>query len=128
MPLFSQIATLRTKAGLSIDELAKRAGLSKTYIWELENDKSGTKKPSADVLLKIARTLSTSIAILMELPSVQMEQTAVEISSSLQEFADRMKKLKTPLSQQDLHDLATMKFRGGQPQTADEWNQLYFAC
>jgi hypothetical protein len=36
-----------------------------------------------------------------------------------------MKRQRTPLSQQDLHDLALMKFRGGQPQTADEWQMLY---
>jgi hypothetical protein len=30
------------------------------------------------------------------------------------------------LSDVDLRDLARMKFRGGQPQSVDEWNQLYF--
>jgi hypothetical protein len=49
----------------------------------------------------------------------------VELSPSLREFRDRMAKLGTPLAQQDLGDLALMKFRGGQPQTADEWHQLY---
>jgi hypothetical protein len=36
-----------------------------------------------------------------------------------------MAKLNTPLSERDLRDLAAMKFRGGLPQTADEWHQLY---
>ena len=31
----------------------------------------------------------------------------------------------TPLSHEDLRDLAVMKFRGGQPQTVDEWNAFY---
>ena len=53
----------------------------------------------------------------------EVVDAAVRIA--LQEFRDRMKRQRTPLSQQDLHDLALMKFRGGQPQTADEWQMLY---
>lgn len=108
-----------------MDDLAKAAKISKTYLWELEKDEEGTKKPSAVVLLRLANALSTTIAVLMDLPSVKVKDTSVEISTSLREFEARMKRLKTPLTPEDLHDLATMKFRGGQPQTADEWNQLY---
>ena len=118
----------RESAGLSLDELADRAKISKTYLWELEKDKAGEKKPSADVLLRIASALSVTIADLLALPTVKVDQgAAVELAPSLREFRDRMAKLKTPLSEQDLHDLAVMKFRGAQPQTANEWHQLYLA-
>lgn len=125
MSLARRITELRNKAGMSMDDLAKAAKISKTYLWELEKDEEGTKKPSADVLLRLSTALSTTIAVLMDLPSVRLKDTSVEISPSLREFEERMKRLKTPLSPEDLRDLATMKFRGGQPQTADEWNQLY---
>ncbi len=79
------------------------------------------------MLLRIANALSLTIADLLDLPTVQVHESAIELSAPLQDFRDRMKQLGTPLSQQDLHDLAQMKFRGGQPQTADEWHQLYLA-
>ena len=123
--LAERLRSCREAVGLSLDELATNAKISKTYLWELEKDAAGEKKPSADVLLRIASALSVTIADLLALPSVQVDADAVELSASLREFRDRMAKLNTPLSLQDLRDLAVMKFRGGQPQSADQWHQLY---
>jgi transcriptional regulator with XRE-family HTH domain len=125
MSLATRIRELREEKGLSLEELAARAGISKTYLWELEKDTAGAKKPSADVLLKIATALSTTIADLMSLPTVRTKESEVEITPSLKEFVERMKLIKTPLSREDIRDLALMRFRGGQPQTADEWHKLY---
>jgi len=125
MSLATRITELREKAGLSLDELAKKAKISKTYLWELEKDESGTKKPSADILLRIANALSTTIAVLLELPTVKVKEIQVEIPAALQQLKERLKNQGTPLTPQDLRDLATMQFRGGQPHTVDEWNQLY---
>jgi transcriptional regulator with XRE-family HTH domain len=110
---------------MSLEELAAKAEISKTYLWELEKDEAGAKKPSADVLLRIATALSTTIADLMSLPTVRVKQAEVQIPPALTEFRKRMETMKTPLSPEDLRDLAVMKFRGGQPQTADEWHSLY---
>ena len=125
MSLADRIRTLRTQAGLSLEDLATKARLSKTYLWELEKDEAGVKKPSADVLLRLATALSTTIADLMSLPSVRVQQDEIQIPPSLTEFQKRMEGMGTPLSPEDLRDLATMKFRGGQPQTVDEWHSLY---
>lgn len=125
MTLADRIRELREDKGMSLDALASEAGISKTYLWELEKDSTGSKKPSADVLLRIANALSTTIADLMSLPSVKVEKTQIEIPSSLKEFQERMRILETPLSAEDIRDLAGMRFRGGQPQTVDEWNSLY---
>ncbi len=94
-------------------------------MWELERDTEGAKKPSAAVLMRIANALSTTLANLLALETVKAPDGPVELPPALREFRDRMKKQSTPLSESDLQDLATMKFRGGQPQTADEWHQLY---
>ena len=125
MSLANKITELREKAGLSLDDLAKKAAISKTYLWELEKDQSGTKKPSADILLRIASALSTTIAVLLDLPTVKVKEIPVEIPAALQQLQERLKSQGTPLTPQDLRDLVTMQFRGGQPQTVDEWNQLY---
>ncbi len=125
MSLAEKIRNLREANDLSLDELAARAKISKTYLWELEQDTAGTKKPSADVLLRIATALSTTLADLLSLATVKIQQAAVELPPSLKDFQNRMAAQNTPLTEEDLRDLAVMKFRGGQPQTADEWHQLF---
>jgi transcriptional regulator with XRE-family HTH domain len=125
MSLAERIRKAREKAGMTLDHLAKAAGVSKTYVWELEQDTDGTKKPSAELLLKIANALSITLADLMGLPSVKADNRTVELNESLQEFAERMRKLKTPLTEIEIRDLATTRFRGGQPKTADDWHDLY---
>lgn len=121
--LASRLRKLREDRGLSLDELAAKAKISKTYLWELERDTAGTKKPSADVLLRIAQALSTTLAELLALATVKAPEGPVEIPPSLAKFRDRMG---DQITSQDVQELAATKFRGSQPQTADEWHQLYF--
>lgn len=125
MSLAARIRKERERAGLTLDELAEQAQISKTYLWDLEHDKKGQKKPSADVLLRIAQALSITIADLLALPSVRVDETKIDLSPSLLKFRDWMKKIGEPLSENDLRDLATMRFRGGQPRTTDDWHDLY---
>lgn len=125
MSLAKRIQEARERAELTLDELAKKAGISKTYLWELENDTKGDKKPSADVLLKLANALSTTIANLMGLPEVRVDQTKVALPASLVEFRDWMKVLGEKVTDHDLRDLATMRFRGGLPRTKEDWYDLF---
>lgn len=125
MSLARRLREARAAAGMTLDELAAQAEISKTYLWELEKDESGEKKPSADILLRIANALSITLAELMGLPTVQTKERKVVLSRPLQEFQERMKQLGTPLSDQDMQELASMSFRGGRPRTVDEWHELY---
>lgn len=127
MSIAVRLRQFREARGLSLDELATKADLSKTYLWELERDLAAAKKPSADVLLRVAAALSVTIADLLDLPTVTAPAGTVEIPASLQAFRERMEKLGAPLADEDVRDLAMMKFRGGQPQTTDEWHQVYLA-
>ena len=125
MSLAKRIREERDHAGLTLDQLAEKAEVSKTYLWELEHDTKGHKKPSADVLLRIAQALSTTIADLLALPSVRVDETNVHLSRSLIEFRKMMEHLGEALTEEDLRDLATMRFRGGQPKTREDWHDLY---
>jgi transcriptional regulator with XRE-family HTH domain len=125
MSLAERIRTLRTQAGMSLEDLASKAHVSKTYLWELEKDEEGVKKPSADVLLRLANALSTTIAELLALPTVRAQTEQVQLPPPLVEFSRLMEAQGTTLTEQDLRDLAMMRFRGGQPRTAQEWMQVY---
>jgi transcriptional regulator with XRE-family HTH domain len=123
--LASNLRRFREEKGLSLDEVAKAAGISKAYLWELERDTDGVKKPSAAVLMQIAKALSRTLAELLNLPTVQTTEGEIELPTALVALRDRLKALGQQLSDSDLQDLAKTRFRGGQPQTPDEWHQLY---
>lgn len=125
IPLAENLRKFRDKAGLSLDQVATKADISKAYLWELERDTEGAKKPSAVVLMRIAKALSTTLAGLLSLPSVQTADGPREIPAALAELRDRLKGQGNELTESDLKDLAMTRFRGSQPQTADEWHQLY---
>lgn len=53
-----KIKELRTKMGLTLDQLATETGSSKSYIWELEN--KDPPRPSAEKLAVIAVALGVT--------------------------------------------------------------------
>ena len=61
--LGSRIASLRERRGWIQKQLADKAGISVTFLSEIENDK---RKVSAEVLLRIAAALGTSLDYLMK--------------------------------------------------------------
>lgn len=61
-----RIQQRREAAGLLAIELARRAGVSKSYLSELESNEKAS--PSADVLYRIADVLGTTIPDLLGRP------------------------------------------------------------
>lgn len=125
MSLAQRLREARKQVGMTLEQLAVAADVSKTYLWELENDVDGLKKPSADVLLKLVEPLKTSIADLLNVPAVTINKAKVAVSPSLTEFRNRMTEIGEPLTDEEFHDLAGMRFRGGQPKSKDDWYDLY---
>ena len=62
--LGEKIQKLRKAKGLTLEELAKLTGSSKSYIWELEN--KNLPRPSAEKLSKIAAQLGVTIDYLID--------------------------------------------------------------
>lgn len=62
--LGERINRLRKQHGLTLDQLAEKAGSSKSYIWELEN--KNPPRPSAEKLSKIATHLEVTLDYLLE--------------------------------------------------------------
>jgi transcriptional regulator with XRE-family HTH domain len=62
--LGDKIRELRKKHEFTLDKLALKAGLSKSYLWELENRDS--QRPSAEKLSALADVLGVSSAYFLE--------------------------------------------------------------
>lgn len=65
MKLFGQkVKKYRKDWKLTIEELAKKSGCSKSYLWEIENNPS--LKPSVEIAYRIARSLKLDLNRLLD--------------------------------------------------------------
>lgn len=62
--LGEKLRTLRKEKALTLDKLAELSGLSKSYIWELENRES--QRPSAEKLTALGDVLGVSSTYFIE--------------------------------------------------------------
>jgi y4mF family transcriptional regulator len=81
-----RIKKRRTELGWTQDQLAQKAGISKSFLSDLEN---GKRSVSADNLLDIARVLSLSLDYLMKGEETEPKSAEVQIPASLAAFADQ---------------------------------------
>ncbi len=79
-----RIKKRRQELGWTQDQLARKAGISKSFLSDLEN---GKRSVSANNLLDIARALGVSLDLLMTGAASQDQQTEVPIPASLARFA-----------------------------------------
>jgi transcriptional regulator with XRE-family HTH domain len=64
-----RIKALRSQRQLSLQELADRAGCTKTHIWELEQGRS--RNPTIEMAVSVANALGVSLEYLTGLSSTQ---------------------------------------------------------
>jgi len=122
MKLKENLKRLRKEKGLTLEQLAKQAGVSKPYLWQLENEDE--KKPSADILFKISSVLETTIADLMSYPVTIYKKTMTDLPKSLREFVEA-KQLELKLTDEDVRMLAGIKLRGKQPKSVEDWEYVF---
>jgi len=79
-----RIRTRREELGWKQDELVNKAGISKSFLSDLEN---GKRNVGADKLLDIARALNVSLDFLMTGKASKDKPKEVSIPSSLAIFA-----------------------------------------
>lgn len=115
-----RIRRFREEQGLSPSELAARAGVSKSYLSELENGDGTARGPSADVLYRIAKALGVAMSDLLGRPIII--QPKHERPTSLLAFAREEN-----LPEADIEMLAGIEFRGEQPRTPERWRFIYQA-
>lgn len=122
-----RLRVVREGRGLSLEELAVRAGVSKSFLWEVEQDRSGI---SGERLLKVANALGASLDYLMRgtpLPGSESPKP-VEIPPELGEVAEEhhLSYAQTvSLLEIDRSLVARRRRSGRAPMTKDDWESLY---
>ena len=116
MELGQIIKKKRKELDMSVADLAKKANVSRAYIFQLESGES--KKPSAETLYNLAVALDTTIAELLgkQIKSVDRD---VKIPETLEKAAIQYK-----IPEEDKEMLARIKHRGRNP-SEDDWHFLY---
>lgn len=62
--LGEKLHKLRKEKGFTLDQLAEKSGLSKSYLWELENRES--QRPSAEKLTALANVFCVAATFFIE--------------------------------------------------------------
>lgn len=114
-----EIKRRRQESERSISQLAEDAGISKGYLWKLEQGDVEVR-PSAETLYKISRALGTSMSALIG-KAVLVDEPG-ELPESLVRFADS-----EGLGDRDRAMLAQINFRGKQPSREEDWSFIWNA-
>ncbi len=115
-----RIKRYRLEKGITAAELADKARISRSYLSELENGKGDHKRPSADVLYRLGTALGISMSALLGRPLITRPST--QPPTSLIKFAEAH-----DLPDADVEMLASIRFRGEPPKTAERWAFIYNA-
>ncbi|MBK5218923.1 MAG: helix-turn-helix transcriptional regulator [Thermoleophilia bacterium] len=117
----SRIKEYREERGMSASDLATKAGVSKSYLSELESAKEGVKKPSAELLYSIGKALGVAMSDLLGRPIITAPRS--KPPASLLKFAEDNPKV----PKGDIEMLTQIQFRGDPPKTAERWEFIYQA-
>ena len=101
-PLGDKIRRLRREQTLSLDALAAAAGMSKSYLWELENNDDAN--PTMDKVARLAKVLDVTPEFLAHDEQADTPQDAFDKA-----FFRNFKGLKSETKQQLLEILNTLK-------------------
>lgn len=104
---------------MSLSQLATSSGISKGYLWTLENEPED-KRPSAETLYAVAEALGVTMSEL--LGRQLLATTPDDVPESLRLFAKERE-----LTASDVRMLAGIQFRGARPQSSERWQYIYDA-
>lgn len=119
---------VRANKGLTLDQLAERAGISKSFLWEVEHDNSGI---SGEKLLRVANALSASLEFLLRgEPSPENYQgpLAVEIPRELSDVAEELgltHKKTLALLEIERSIIARRSTKSHSRKSEEDWRNLY---
>jgi transcriptional regulator with XRE-family HTH domain len=111
----------RTGKGWSISRLAEQSGVSKAYISDLENGAAGN--PNVQYVYSIASALDVTLNDLLEDAT---PRTRVKPRKSPEDLPPGLEELKRAehLTDEEVHELAQISFRGNRPKDMEGWRFL----
>lgn len=117
-----RIRRARQAKGIKQVALARQAGISASYLSEIETAQSGA--PSAVIVLRLAEALGSTVAELLDLPS---RPRAAPLSAS--RWSSELAQLRQIIgaSEDELVMLSRIEVRGRRPKTLDDWIFLLLA-
>ena len=120
---------IRTQKGLTLEALADRSGLSKSFLWEVEQDRSGI---SGRRLLQVADALNASVEFLLRGGSAPTENQpqSIEVPRSLSELAEEVGlTYRQTMTLLEIERSLVARRRGGPrgSKGKEDWRTLYLA-
>ena len=124
-----RISYIRNELGFTLEALANRSGLSKSFIWEVEQDRSGI---SGSRLLQLADALNASVEFLLRGGPTPKEYDppSIEVPRSLGELAEEEGMTYRQTMTLLAIEQSIVARRGGGPRstkTKEDWRSLYQA-
>ena len=124
-----RINHIRSERGLTLEKLANLSGLSKSFVWEVEQDRSGI---SGRRLLQVANVLGASLDYLLRGAPVpkEYELQPIEVPHNLGDLAQELGLGYRQTMMLLEIERSIVARRGGGPQgtrSKDEWRSLYDA-
>lgn len=123
-----RVREIRERRGMTQDKLAEAADISKSFLSEIENDKSNV---GAQILLRIANALGASVDYLLQGAVREAnEKEPVVIPSNLSRAAEELNLTYAETRELlDAHNsvIARRSSRSNKDFTVDDWKKLYAA-
>ncbi len=116
--LAQRLKRLRLERELDVAELSTRSGLSKPYIWQIEEGRR--KTPSGEKLLKLASGLGVTVGELLGAEEGITREELAETPEALQQFVKSRKKA-LDIRREDVAMLRGIHYRGKRPGTPEDY-------
>jgi transcriptional regulator with XRE-family HTH domain len=113
--LGKRVRAYREALGYTLSDLAKRSGVSRSYIYQVER---GVSSPTHEKVVALARALDVGVPVLLGVDTAENEPA--EVPEALGEYARQAQ-----LPAADVTFLAGLRYRGRQPTTVEGWRALY---
>ena len=116
-----RIIELREKRGISLSQLAREAGMSKSYLSQIEHGRF--KSPSADIMYRVASALGTTIADILEEQIIAVEENYHTVPAPLRDLV-RTKGELLDIRDEDVRLLARIRYRGLLPKRSEDYEYI----
>ena len=116
------IRVWREEMDLPLTQLAESSGVSKGYLSQLEN--GVVARPSADALARIAEALGKPLHELLGERRVA-EDSGAKLPRGLEQMLESRSAGGKAVPPEDVEMLRSIRYRGRQPKTAEDWDFLY---